>query len=131
MMFRRSQASADPFRDYDNGRIIVPQGSDRQVMGLVGAGQVEVFRKTPDGDETVFGVLSKGDTFGTYSLFEAVPRPTGIRALGRARVALMDNREFIRYVHDNPELAFRMLTALSRRLQSLATDLRRGGQEVP
>ncbi len=119
------------FRNYEVGSIVLPQGCTQRIMGLIGKGSVEVFCKTQEGEETVFGVLTKGDTFGTYSLFYDVPRPTGIRVRDRARIALLNSRDFIRYSHHNPTMTFNVLTAASRRINNINRDLCKGGRVSP
>jgi len=105
--------------DYGDGQVVVPQGSVGQIMGLVEKGHVEVFQKTVDGDETVYRVLESGETFGVDSLFRDEPRRTGIRALGKARVAIMDRRDFIRRTQETPQLAFTVLQSVCLRISEM------------
>jgi len=110
-------------KQYRNGQIILPQGFVGQAMGLVEDGQVEVFFKTEEGDETICRVLGSNEMFGVDSLFENKPRRTGIRALGKAKVALMDRRNFIRYTHREPQLAFNVLQSVCYRIKKMGEKL--------
>ena len=112
MLFNRYNTS----KVYGNGQIILPQGSRLPVMGLIEAGRVEVFHKSEDGDETIFQVLEPNQSFGVDSLFNKRPRRTGVRAVGKATVAIMDKRDFIRRTQIDPQLAFNVLRSVFRRI---------------
>lgn len=115
MIFNRYNTS----KVYRNGQIILPQGSVLPVMGLIEAGRVEVFRKSEDGEETVFGILGPNESFGVDSLFNDRPRRTGVRALGKATVAIMDKRDFIRRAQSDPQLAYTVLKSVFQRIREI------------
>jgi len=114
-MFRRRETS----RFYRDGEIILPQGDSKPLMGLIESGRVEVFEKSPDGEEVVHRVLQANDSFGVDSLFGNRPRRTGVRAAGKARVAIMDRRDFIRRTQEDPRLTMNVLRSVCRRIREL------------
>ena len=77
--------------------------------------------KTPS---TVHRVLSAPDMFGIHSLLETLPRPTGIRALGTARILLLDRVGFLRTVHEQPQMAFQVLKKVSLIIKRLSDELK-------
>ena len=113
MLFGRHNTS----RVYKDGQIILPQGHRGKVMGVIEAGRVEIFHKTEDGEETVHTVLGPNETFGVDSLFNDCPRFSGVRAIGRATVSIMDRRDFIRHTHSDPQLAFIVLKSVFQRIR--------------
>ena len=114
-MFRRHETS----RLYRDGEIILPQGDRKPLMGLIESGRVEVFEKSPEGEEIVHRVLHANDSFGVDSLFGNRPRRTGVRAAGKARVAIMDRRDFIRRTQEDPRLTMNVLRSACRRIREL------------
>ncbi len=117
MLFRTNNNS----KTYRDGQIILHQGHFGESMGLVEQGRVEVFHKTDDGEETVYRVIGAHGVFGIDSLFSGRPRSSGIRAVGRVRVAIMNRRDFIRRSQSDPGLAFSVLRLICHRLRE-ATD---------
>ncbi len=110
-------------KSYRNGRIILPQGHTGQAMGIIEAGEVEIYHKGEDGSETVYTTLGPGEMFGVDSLFSDQPRGSGIRAVGSARVSIMNRREFIRRAHHQPHMAYHALQSVCQRLQEVDDDL--------
>lgn len=111
------------YKCFRNGQVIVPQGHTNQAIGLVETGQVEVFQKTADGEDSVFITLKKNDTFGIGSLFDNHERQTGVRAVNKALVTLMDRRDFIRRIHKDPQVAFNVLKSLCHRIKEMSEEL--------
>lgn len=53
------------------------------------------------------------------AIFERAPRSATVRAKGKTLVLTLDKRGFLRRVHEDPTLAFRILESMSRRIRSL------------
>ena len=93
-------------------------------MYVVQSGKVEVFSQS-GGKETRLAELEEGDFFGEMALFEQDVRSASVRPLGEARVLTVDRRMFMRKIHEDPSLAFRVLQRLSRRIRQLNEELTR------
>jgi CRP-like cAMP-binding protein len=98
-------------------------------MYVVQAGQVEVVIED-EGGETTLSVLEPGDVFGEMALFSRSPRSATVRARGEARILTVDERGFLRRVHEDPSLAFRILEKLSERIDRLNREVLRLRQEA-
>jgi len=109
---------------YENGEAIVRQGEEGDCMYVVQAGEVEVVQEV-EGSEVRLAVLEGGDVFGEMSLFERQPRSATVRAMGNARVLTVDKRIFLRRVHEDPSLAFRILQKMSQRIRQLDEEVLR------
>jgi CRP-like cAMP-binding protein len=107
---------------YGDGEIIVQQGEMGDTMYVIQSGKVEVLRKEGD-TEASLAVLTDGDVFGEMALFEREPRSATVRAIGDARVLTVDKRIFLRRVHEDPSLAFRILQKMSQRIRDLNTEI--------
>ena len=109
-------------KNYRDGETIVRQGEAGDHMYVVQEGRVEVLQET-EGRMVRLAVLDEGDIFGEMALFERQPRCATVRALGEVRVLTVDKKGFLRRVHEDPSLAFRMLQMMSRRIRELDAEL--------
>jgi CRP-like cAMP-binding protein len=107
---------------YVDGEEIVRQGETGDCMYVIQTGQVEAIQGR-EGKEVRLAVLGVGDVFGEMALFERMPRSATVRALGEVRVLTIDKKTFLRQVHEDPSLAFRILQKMSYRIRELDTEL--------
>jgi CRP/FNR family cyclic AMP-dependent transcriptional regulator len=111
-------------KEYGAGEVVCCQGDPGDWMFVVQAGEMEVLR-TEGGVEVPVGVLSPGDVFGEMAIFEKQPRSATVRTKGEARVLTLDKRAFLRHVHEDPSMAFRILQKMSSRIRGLNEELSR------
>jgi CRP-like cAMP-binding protein len=111
-------------KEYADGDVICRQGEPGDRMFMIEAGRAEVVRDE-NGLEAVVGELGAGDLFGEMAIFERQPRSATVRAKGTARVLTLDKRGFLKRVHDDPSMAYRLLEEMSRRIRSLDAELSR------
>jgi len=111
-------------RVFENGQVIVSQGESGDCMYVILHGAVEVLR-TEGGREIPLTVLGAGDVFGEMALFGGEPRSATVRAKGEARLLTVDKRGFLKRVHQDPSLAFRILRNLSERIRTLDEEVTR------
>ena len=107
---------------WPNGAIIVRQGDVGNCMYVIQKGQVEVLLRKGDADICV-AVLGDGDFFGEMALFDQEVRSATVRARGEVRLLTLEKRTFLRRIHEDPSLAFRMLEKMSRRVRELNASL--------
>ena len=109
---------------YRSGEIIVRQGDVGDCMYFIQAGKVEVI-KEKDGREVKLAELGQGEFFGEMALFEKDVRSATVRPLGEVRVLSVDKKMFLRKIHDDPSLAFRVMQKMSRVIRQLDNELLR------
>lgn len=109
-------------KTYRSGETIVREGETGDCMFVVQKGQVEVLQGT-EGKEVRLAVLGEGDVFGEMALFERQARSATVRAMGDVRALTVDKRTFLRQVHEDPSLAFRILQKMSHRIRELNVEL--------
>ena len=107
---------------YANGEKIALQGEVGECMYVIQRGKAEVILERHDG-EFCISVLEAGDVFGEMSLFTKQPRSATVRALGEVRVLKIDKRGFLKRVHQDPSMAFRVLQKMSMRLATMDEEL--------
>jgi hypothetical protein len=115
---------------YRSGEIIVRQGETGDRMYFIQSGRVEVI-KEKDGTEVKLAELGQGEFFGEMALFEKDVRSATVRPLGEVRVLSVDKKMFLRKVHDDPSLAYRVMQKMSRVIRQLDNELMRLRSEEP
>lgn len=111
-------------REYGDGEVICRQGEPGDRMYVVQAGRALVVHEA-NGREVQLTELSAGDVFGEMAIFDRKPRSATVRAKGPARVLTLDKRAFLRGVHEDPSLAYRILREMSQRVRRLTEELSR------
>lgn len=96
-----------------------PSGAEIAVRGQEGVGFMVILDgeaevSTPDGGRRVLG---PGDHFGEMALLDAEGRSASVTALTDLHVAAITEWNFRPFLLDHPEVAYRMLQVLSRRLR--------------
>ena len=116
-------------RVYQNGEAIVCQGEVGDCMYVIQEGRVEVV-VDEDGKEVRLMVLDTGELFGEMAIVERQVRMATVRALGPTRVLTIDQKNFLRRIHEDPSLAWRVVQTLSGRVRELDAEVARlkGGE---
>jgi CRP-like cAMP-binding protein len=109
---------------YQDGEIIIRQGDTGDCMYVVQEGRVEVV-VNQNHKEVRLALRGAGEFFGEMELFDHEVRMATVRALGGARVLTVDKRNFMRRIHEDPSLAFRLVQTMSHRLRDLSTEVTR------
>ena len=105
-------------RIYRTGEMIVRQGEVGDCMYVIQSGKVEVVRESGTG-QVRLAELGEGDFFGEMALFDRDVRSATVRPLGEVRVLTIDKKMFLRKIHEDPSLAFRVMEKMSRRIRQL------------
>ncbi len=111
-------------KEYADNEVICCEGERGDCMFVIQSGCAEALHRE-GGTEVVVGDLSAGDIFGEMAIFDRQPRSATVRAKGPARILTLDKRAFLRRVHEDPTLAFRILKKMSQRIRTLNEDVLR------
>jgi len=103
---------------YQEGEVIVRQGDVGDTMFVIQEGLVEVILES-DGREIPLMKHGAGAFFGEMAIFDRDVRSATVRALTEARVLTVDRKNFMRRVHADPSLAFRLVETMSQRIREL------------
>ena len=103
-------------RLYQDGELIIIQGTTGDCLYVIQQGKVEVFSQSGD-QEVKLAELGKGEFFGEMGLFERDVRSSSVRALGEARILTIDKKNFYQTIQKDPSLAFRLLEIMSHRVR--------------
>lgn len=113
---------------YQDGEIILHQGDYGDHMYVIQEGKVEILKEV-SGREVRLAIREEGDFFGEMAIFEHEVRLMTVRALGKVRLLTIDKKSFLRRIHEDPSLAYRIVQTMSHRIRELSievTQLRMG-----
>jgi CRP-like cAMP-binding protein len=111
-------------RVFHDGEVVVRQGEVGDCMYVVQDGNVDVVMDR-EGHEVFLRTMGKGEFIGEMGIFERVPRSATVRAKGEARLLSVDRKTFLRRIHEDPSLAFRVVENMSKRIRDLSDEVAR------
>jgi CRP/FNR family cyclic AMP-dependent transcriptional regulator len=106
---------------YKDGELIVRQGEKGDCMYVIQEGKVEVFQHK-DNKDVHLAFLNEGDFFGEMAIFEKEERSASVRAVDEARILTIDQKNFLRRIHEDPSLAFHIVRNMSQRIRKLDSE---------
>ncbi len=106
-------------RPLAKGEYLFHEGSPAQGFFLVQAGAINVHRVTAAGKEQSIHVFRTGESFAEASLATDQGYPAHARAIEASQVLLIQKAGFVDLLRRHPELALRMLAAMSLHLRLL------------
>jgi len=109
---------------YKNAEVIIQQGDKEDCMYVIQEGQVEVVREEV-GHEVRLAIIGEGDFFGEMAIFENEVRSATVRAMGQTRVLTVDKKNFLRRVHEDPSIAYKLVQSMSHRIREMNTEITR------
>ncbi len=109
---------------YQDGEFITRQGDVGQVMYVVQQGKVEVLMEK-EGHETLLRVAGEGEFLGEMAIFDHEVRSASLRAKGEVKVLTIDKKNFLKRIHIDPSLAFRIVQTMSQRVRELGDEVAR------
>ena len=109
---------------YRDGELVIRQGEVGNCMYVILDGQTEIFR-TEDDREIILRVAGPNEFFGEMALLEKQVRSASVRARGDATILTVDKRTFLRRIHEDPSLAWRIMENFSQQIRVLADELAR------
>lgn len=107
---------------YQDGEVIFRKGDLGDSMFVIQEGMVEVVEEL-DGEEVCLAVKGPGEVIGEMAIFEHQARSATVRAFGQTRILTVDETTFLRYVHQDPSLAYQLLKMMSKRVRMLSAEV--------
>lgn len=108
---------------FDKGALLFQQGEPADAFFVILDGWVKISRISPDGQETIVGVFTKGETFAEAAMFLGGRYPVNAEVVTSGRLLRVDAGSFRRIVHEDPDLALAMLASCSRHLKFLVEQI--------
>ena len=102
---------------FSRGDLICREGETGDRMFIIARGEVEVLKKGEEDAEVEIATLKPGEVAGIMSLFEEDVRSASLRAKGPVDIWTLDTGTFKLVLSRNPEIAWKLLAYMSRRLR--------------
>ncbi|NLC76508.1 MAG: DUF2225 domain-containing protein [Clostridia bacterium] len=116
---------------FAKGEFICYEGAVGTEMFIILSGQVAVYGNSFKGVQEKFAVLGTGEFFGEMSMLDNQPRSASGVAESEVIVLSIPKENFQRLIREVPEMAFAIMTTLSRRIRQLEARLLEEYNEGP
>jgi CRP/FNR family cyclic AMP-dependent transcriptional regulator len=93
------------------------QGDQGDAMYLIESGRVRISIHDHDKQELTLAELAQGDFFGEMAIIDGRQRSADAQVIEDARFAILSREAFLSFVRSNPDVALKMLSALTDRLR--------------
>jgi CRP/FNR family transcriptional regulator, dissimilatory nitrate respiration regulator len=103
------------------GQTIFMQGDPARGLHVVVHGRVKVFKSSPQGRAQTLMIMGPGDPVGEVAALAGDDYPAGAESLETTETFYIPREAFLDLIRRQPEVALRLLSALSARLRSFAS----------
>ncbi|WP_376794609.1 cyclic nucleotide-binding domain-containing protein [Thermogemmatispora sp.] len=105
-------------RHYSRGTALFHQGDTGTGLYIITAGRVSIIQANdPDRAEEVIGTAGPGEVLGEMALLDDLPRSASVVADEETTAIILPIWEFRSVLRQQPEIALKLLSVLSRRLR--------------
>lgn len=110
-------AGLGTIKKYKKGNVIVLEQEAGASLFIIINGKVKVVRTDDEGREVILTLLGPGEFFGEMSLLDGMDRSATVVANSKADLFVIHRMEFLKALHDFPQIATALLAELARRLR--------------
>jgi CRP/FNR family cyclic AMP-dependent transcriptional regulator len=110
-------------RRFRKGETMLEQGHDGSNMMVLVAGRARVTATSAEGKEVTLMIHETGATLGELALLDGGPRSANVVAMDNCLVLLIERRDFLPLLTQNPDLALRLIAVLCDRLRTTSLAL--------
>ncbi len=86
-------------------------------MFIILDGRVKISRISDEGREVILSIMSEGDFFGEMSILDGQARSANVVTLEDSTIMIIHREDFLRMMHDFPQIAINLLKELAHRLR--------------
>jgi len=99
------------------GTSICAKGDPGSSLFVVCQGSVKISVPSADGHDAVLNLIGKGDVFGEIALLDGRPRTADVVAITDCELFVIERRDFLPLVKEEPEIALKMIEILCAKLR--------------
>jgi CRP-like cAMP-binding protein len=104
-------------RTFQRGEVIFQEGSQGDVLYVIRNGRVLIKREHTGGRTIALAEMGKGDMFGELAVFDKEVRSATVECIEPTKAVALTAGDVSRVLTRNPEIAIKVIQALSRRLR--------------
>ncbi len=116
-------ASYGKTHSYSKNSIIINQGDESDCLYVVQQGRVKVYISDEYGAEIILRYEGPGEYFGELALIDKAPRSASVETLEDSKLTYVSRAGFEECLHDKPEIAVKLVRAMSQRIRNLTEEL--------
>ena len=102
---------------YKKDNMILIEEEVGSTMFIILDGRVKISRISEEGREVILSILSEGDFFGEMSILDGQTRSANVVTLSDSEILVIHREDFLRMLHDYPQIAINLLKELAHRLR--------------
>src|SRR5690348_14852240 len=104
-------------RTVKRGASIFAKGDPGTSLLAICSGSVKISVPSISGKDAIFNVLGEGEIFGEIALLDGQPRTADAIAVTECELLVIERRDFLPIVHENPDVAVKLIEILCARLR--------------
>ena len=104
-------------RSVRRGTTIFTKGDPGTGLMAVLWGSVKISVPTADGREAVLNIINPGEIFGEIALLDGRPRTADAVAMDDSELMVIDRRDFIPFLREQPDIALKFIEILCARIR--------------
>ncbi|HEY0384603.1 MAG TPA: cyclic nucleotide-binding domain-containing protein, partial [Pyrinomonadaceae bacterium] len=104
-------------REVESETPLFSLGDTGDAMYLIDSGRVRISVQDSFGHAVTLAELGGGDFFGEMAILDGKQRAADATVIETARLAILEREDFIPFVRRNPDVALKMLSAITKRLR--------------
>ena len=112
-------------REYSTDDLIFAENSPRKELYIIYKGEIDLFKKTPFGEEKRLSFFGKYDFLGEGALMDDYPHSSSARAMLQSTVFCIERNRFNELFQKHPGIAYKVLSrvarVISRRIRQAST----------
>ena len=107
-------------KSYKKDALIFSEGDPASGFYIVAEGKVKVYKLSPQGKEYIMNVFASGQTIAEITVFSGKDYPAYAQAITNSTLFFLPKLQLLDILREYPEIALRMLAALSERQRRFA-----------
>ena len=121
----RTALASSTMRRFPRNTLLFSQGDEATRFYAVVEGWVKLFRETRDGNESVIGLFTVGDTFAEAAAIKMGQYPVNGAVVADARLLVIPSESFLRVFRRNQQLMDNVMICMTGHLSSFADQIER------
>jgi uncharacterized membrane protein len=99
------------------GSVLFSTGDAGDALYLIEGGRVRIHLRDADGDDVTLAELARGDFFGEMAILDGKPRSAQATVTEDVLLYVLSREDFLTFVRRNPDMALKMMSAITHRLR--------------
>jgi CRP/FNR family transcriptional regulator, cyclic AMP receptor protein len=110
-------------RSVRSGTTIFTRGDAGACLFAICSGTIKISAPSPNGRSAIFNLISEGAVFGEIALLDGLPRTADATAVTDCELMVIERRDFVPLIHEQPEIGLRLIEVLCGRLRQTTGQL--------